>query len=170
LAIKTGQRPTATILRDRYAGYRDWDDVLWENERAPYVDSDKWTSWDYVLASVAQLIEDYTDKNNGQLFWVDASDKVDWEVRSTFSGYDAAIKAEEETHDFQPGETLYAVPVINEDDPPTFQEWLEKLDSDTLHPPGYKNSGHNEWEILDAREEADRKRQEILDKLKKSKL
>jgi len=170
LAIKTGQRPTAMILRDKYAGYRDYDDPLWQVENAHKFNPLEWTEWDMTLASVAQLIEDYTDKNNGQLYWVDASEKVQWEIRSSFSGYDAAIKAEEETHEFLPGESLYAVPVIDEDDPPTFQEWIEGLDNDSLHPPGYKNSGHLEWEILDARDEADRKRQEILEKLQKGKL
>lgn len=167
MAIKTGQRPTAIILRDKYAGYRDYDDTFWQVQRAHEFNPNEWTEWDMALASVAQLIDDYTDKNNGQLYWVDASDKVQWEVRSSFSGYDAAVKAEEENHEFLPGESLYAVPVIDENDPPTFQEWLEQLDNDTLYPPGYKNAGHQEWEILDAREESDRKRQAIIDKLKK---
>lgn len=170
LAIKTGQRPTAIILRDKYAGYRDYDDVLWEVHNARYFNPAEWTEWDMALASVAQLIEDYTDRNSGQLYWIDASEKVQWEVRSTFSGYTAAVEAEQETHQFQPGESLYAVPVIDDDDPPTFNEWLEQMENDSTHPPGYKNAGHLEWEILDAREEADRKRKDILEKLKKGKL
>ena len=166
LAVKTGQRPTAMILRDKYAGYRDYDDSLWDIERAPYVDHKAWTDWDYTLASVAQIIEDYTDKNNGQLYWVDASDKVEWEVKSSFSGYEAAVDAERNSRELEVGESLYAVPIIDEDDPPTFQEWIDALDNDTNHPPGYKNAGHSEWEILDAREEADQRRKDILAKLK----
>jgi hypothetical protein len=151
------------ILHDRYAGYRDWTDPRWDWERAPYVDESKWTDWDYSLASVAQLIEDYTDKNNGQLYWIDASDKVSWELKSSYSGYDAAIDKDDKN--LEPGESRYAVPVFDEDDPPTISEWIESLEDETNHPPGYKNTGIRDWEILDAKDDAEKRRAEIKEKL-----
>jgi hypothetical protein len=165
LAIKTGQRPTAFILRDKYAGYRDYDNPHWDFERAPYVNPAEYTRWDYLLASVVQLLEDYTNPNNGQLRWFDESDKVEWDVKSSYSGYDAALDKDDKN--LEPGESRYAVPLYDEDDPPTIYEWLEALENDENHPPGYKNSGHQEWEILDAREEALNRRAEIAEKLRR---
>lgn len=168
LALKTGQRPTATILRDKYAGYRDYGNPLWEYERGPYVNTSEWTTWDYALASTLQLIEDYTDKSTGQLYWYDQSDKVEWEVKSMFSGSQAALDREKD-RDLEPGETLYAEPVFrNPEDRPTINEWLEDLANDTLHPQGSPNTGHEGLEVLDARDIAAKRRAEILADLTKS--
>lgn len=59
------------------------------------------------------------------------------------------------------------MPVYDEENPPTIQEWLESLEEETNHPPGYKNNGLHEWEILDAKDAADQRRAEILEKLKR---
>lgn len=163
MAIKTGQRPTAFVLRDKYAGYRDYDNPRWDIERAPYVNANEYTEWDFLLASVAQILEDHTNPNNGQLRWFDESDKVEWDVKSGYSGYDAALDRDE--RELEPGEYRYATPTYDEDDPPTFWEWIESLEEETNHPPGYKNNGVQEWEILDAKEEAEQRRAEIREKL-----
>ena len=166
LAIKTGQRPTAFILRDKYAGYRDYDNPRWDIERAPYVNASEYTEWDFLLASAAQILEDHTNPENGQLRWFDESDKVEWNVRSGYSGYNAALDRDEK-NELEPGEYRYAVPEYDEDDPPTFWEWIDSLEEENNHPPGYKNSGHQDYDILDAKEEADRRRAEIAEKLRR---
>lgn len=120
------------------------------------------------LAAVCQIIEDYTNKDNGQLYWIDSSDKVTWDVKSSFSGYDAAIESARETHNFQPGESLYAMPVYDESAPPTLAEWVESVTQDSVRPPGYLNAGHDENSIIDAREEALFRRQEIEEMLRAS--
>lgn len=168
MALRTGQRPTAIILHDKYAGYRDYLDPLWEYERGPYVNTSEWTDWDITLATILQLVEDYTDKNTGQLYWIDQSDKVDWEVKSMFSGSQAALDREKD-HELEPGETLYAVPVFRDDeDRPTISDWLKELEDDTAHPHGAPNTGHEGLEVLDARDDAAARRKAVLEKLKKS--
>lgn len=150
--------------------YRDYDDPYWEWETAPSIDASAWDEWDYILARVIQLIEDYTDKQTGQLYWVDQSEKVDWDVRSTFSASQAALDAEMKTRGdagLEPGENLYAVPVLrNQDEPPTLSEWLKELEEDALRPHGSPNTGFDENDIEDAREARARKKQEMLEKLK----
>lgn len=163
MAVKTGQRPTAMILRDKYAGYRETQSSTWVFEEGPKVDTTIWTDWDMTLASVAQIIDDYTNKQNGQLRFFDESDKVEWEVRSSYSGYDAAIDKDDKA--LEPGESRYAIPSYDEDNPPTIMEWLESLEDESNHPPGYKNSGIHDWTILDAKDEADKRRAEIKEKL-----
>lgn len=151
------------ILRDKYAGYRNYEDDNWEiNESRPYMSSE-WTDWDFALASVGQLIEDYTNKDNGQLYWIDSSDKVEWQVRSSYSGYDAAMDGESES--LEPGESRYAVPVYDEDDPPTLTEWIESLGDENVHS-FHKRVGHAEWEILNARDDVEDRRREMMEKLK----
>jgi hypothetical protein len=163
LAVKTGQRPTAMILRDKYAGYREYLSSTWVYEEAHLANTREYTDWDMTLASVAQIIEDYTNKQNGQIYFFDESDRVQWEVRSSFSGYDAALENDDKT--LEPGESRYAIPIIDEDNPPTIWEWLDSLEDHTNHPPGYKNNGLQDWEILDAKEEAGKRRDEIKAKL-----
>lgn len=167
MAIKTGQRPTAMILHDKYAGYRDWDNPYWDVEKAPYVNPQEWTDWDFTLASVSQLIEDYTNKANGQLFWIDESPDVDWEVRSAFSGYDAAIDREKKERDsLDDGESIYAVPIFKGDERPTIHQWLKMLEDNSAMPHGAKG-GHQEWEIVDAISDRQDRRTALAEKLKR---
>jgi len=118
---------------------------------------------------VLQLIEDYTDKSNGQLMWYDQSDEVEWEIRSIFSGSRAAEESDEA--DLEPGESRYAVPIFKEGKPrPTIHDWLKSLEEDEAHPHGSPNAGHNEWDILDARDEKERRRKEMAEKLRSGKI
>lgn len=167
MALRTGQRPTALLLRDKYAGYRDRDDPYWQYTHAHEVNPLEWTEWDMVLATVSQLIEDYTDKTSGHLFWIDQSDKVEWEVRSIYSGSETVIAQERKSRELEPGETLYAVPHYDSDNPPTLTDWLEALENGAV-PHGAPGPGHTEQELTDAQEAADKRRAEIAEQLRKS--
>lgn len=120
------QRPTSMILHDPYALHRKW----WDREWKPEFGDDSWTDWDYILADVYQTIDDYTDKSTGQYMPFDQSGDVWWDVKSKFSGSEAAIdKAKESRGDLKPGESLYAVPVFDETKPkPTLESWAKELD------------------------------------------
>lgn len=166
LAVKTGQRPTAMILRDKYAGYRDWDYPLWDVFCARDVDPAEWTDWDFTLASVAELISDFTNGHNGQLYWVDESEDVEWEVRHSYSGYDAALDREQKSRgELDPGESLYAIPIINENKPPKLMDWLKSLEEDA-RPPGAQGK-HDGNDILNAIDDRDAKRKALADKLRR---
>lgn len=131
------------------------------------MNTSEWTDWDITLASVLQLIEDYTDKNTGQLYWIDQSDKVEWEVKSMFSGSQAALDREKD-RELEPGETLYAEPIFLGEERPTIHDWLKELEEDAAHPHGSPNTGHEGLEVLDARDGAEKRRKAVLEKLKKS--
>jgi hypothetical protein len=61
----------------------------------------------------------------------DASGEVDWEVKSKFSGSNAAIERERESRkELKPGESLYAVAVFrNPDDKPTLKSWMADVEA-----------------------------------------
>lgn len=153
------------IMRDKYACYRDHSNPNWDWEYGPNVDTSVWTSWDMCLASVAQLIDDYTNKSNGQLIWFDSSDKVDWDIRSSFSGHDAAMDSDDKQLD--KGESRYAVPVFDESDPPLLSDWIESLTDDNAS--GYvgrkREALHDGYEIMDARDDADERRRLVREQL-----
>lgn len=120
------------ILGDDFAGHRCWWDPDWVEDPALI---NVWTDWDFALLRAYQIIEDYTDKETGQLVWIDQSPEVDWDVKSSFSG---SIEAEEramKNRELKPGERLYSVPVPrNPDDPPSMSKWLEDMENDTARP------------------------------------
>lgn len=127
-ADRYGQRPTAMILHDPYAMHRKW----WDPEWTPGVGDTEWTDWDFVLAEVYQIIEDYTDKNSGMWLPFDASGDIWWDVKSNFSGSMAAIEREQKSRgELKPGESLYAVPVFDESKPrPTLETWIRDISED----------------------------------------
>jgi hypothetical protein len=113
------------ILHDTYALHRKW----WDWEWKPGIGDTDWTTWDYILADVFQVIEDYTDSESGQWLPYDQSGDVYWDVKSRFSGSLAAIRKEEERRkELKPGESLYAVPVFkDENNKPTLESWLNDV-------------------------------------------
>lgn len=125
VAIATGQRPTAMILKDAYAGHRDPRDWDWK----PSPGDTDWTTWDFVLSDVYQVIEDYTNSANGQYRWIDESGDVYWDVHSSFSGYEEAIEKHRESRkELKPGESLYATPLFtDEENKPTFSSWIKGM-------------------------------------------
>lgn len=145
--------------------YRDYDDAYWEFDNSRNVNPNEWTDWDIILAAILQLIEDYTDTSSGQLMWYDQSDEVDWELGSLFSGSQAALEADDSA--LEPGETRYAKPVFKEGKKkPTIHDWIKQLEEDSAHPHGSPNNGHNTLDIMDARDEKERKRKELAEKLR----
>lgn len=95
-----------------------------------------WTDWDFALLRAYQIIQDYTNPENGQLLWVDQSPEVDWEITSVFSGHDEALERAHEKRDkLKPGEKLVATAQFRfPDDPPSMSKWLEDLENDTARP------------------------------------
>lgn len=115
------------LLHDPYAGHRKWWDWQWE----PDAHSQDWTDWDYVLADVFQVIEDFTDSSNGQYLPYDQSGKVHWTVKSKFSGHDEAVEKWRENHEAKPGESFYAVPEFDDpENPPTLATWIKDMEED----------------------------------------
>jgi hypothetical protein len=115
------------ILHDAYALHRKW----WRHDWTPGVGDTDWTTWDYVLADVFQVIEDYTDPNSGQWMPYDQSADVFWDVGSSFSGAQAAIDRERERRkgELKPGESLYATPTFrDEKNKPTLASWFAELE------------------------------------------
>jgi hypothetical protein len=115
------------LLRDNYALHRKW----WDRDWRPSFGDDLWVEWDYILAEVLQIIEDYTDSTSGQYFPYDQSDEVDWDIESTFSSSAAAMeRKQKERGELKPGERLYAVPVFrNPDNKPTLATWFADIAS-----------------------------------------
>lgn len=92
MAIKTGQRPTAAILRDPYALHRcDWDEY-WVPD--PVRDT-VWTEWDFVLVEAANALDVYTNEF-GQPRWLAEDPDVYWEtgIRVDFAEADYRKAAE----------------------------------------------------------------------------
>lgn len=114
------------ILHDPYALHRKW----WNYDWKPELGDDSWTEWDYILAEVYQVIEDYTDSQTGQWMPYDQSGEVHWDVQSSFSGSAQAIQlAQKARGELKPGESLYAVPVFdNPDNKPTLSTWIQDID------------------------------------------
>lgn len=133
-AAKTyGQRPTAMLLHDPYAGHRKWwSEYLYGQPWVPGESDQSWTTWDYILADVLQVIEDFTDSESGQLMWLDQSGDVWWESRRIDSGYLAAVeKAQEDAKTDEKGVRYYAVPIFDPNKPkPTLESWLNDNQED----------------------------------------
>lgn len=132
-ARKYGQRPTAMLLHDPYAGNRKHWRWMWGELWRPKPSDKDWTFWDYVLADIVEIIEGYTDPNNGQLRWIDESGDVWWDVKESYSGFDEAVEnkqAKDEEH--KPGVSYYAVPIFNDNLPrPTLESWIKAQASET---------------------------------------
>lgn len=114
------------ILKNQYAGHIKWWRFTWGEDWKPEANDRDWTEWDYILADVAQVIDDYTDSESGQLMWIDQSDYVYWDTRRRESGSVHAIRKEEaklKPEDY--GVSFYAVPVFPENvERPTLTSWL----------------------------------------------
>jgi len=115
------------LLHDPYALHRKW----WDRDWKPELGDDAWTDWDFVLAEVYQLIEDYTDNQSGQIMWFDQSGDVYWEARSVFSGSMAEIeRVQKERGELKRGESLYAVPIFADpENKPTLSSWIADIES-----------------------------------------
>lgn len=98
VAIRTGQRPTAAIFSDHFFGHRD--SFTGEIECAPY-----WTPWDYSLANVFQMIEDYQDSETGRFPWEIEDENIRWRGRTKPNSYRAAVEKYQDTHKDKDGKS-----------------------------------------------------------------
>lgn len=120
------------ILHDPYAVNRKW----WDPEWKPDATSRDWTFWDFVLADVFQVIQDYTEPETGQLMWYDQSAEVHWDVEPYESGSIAAIREWREAN-----KESALVPVLipafrDPENRPTLMTWLkDKEDGMNLRVP-----------------------------------
>lgn len=126
------------ILHDQYAMHRRWWDESW----SPGPNDKDWTDWDYLLADVYQVIEDFTDAESGQWIPYDQSGDVYWETEIKFSGALAAVQSED-SEKLKPGESYYAVPKFRDpDNKPTLESWARDKQEGRAdgRPPEARNS------------------------------
>lgn len=127
------------ILHDAYAMHRKW----WKFDWVPGIGDESWTEWDFILADAYQVIDDFTDKSTGQYIPYDQSGEVHWDVKSQFSGSQAAIERAQTERELAAGETLYAVPTFdNPESKPTLSSWAKDMDEEKAdgRPPEMRNS------------------------------
>jgi len=124
VALRVGQRPTAVLLYDNYAMHRDW--FTGEVDEEPF-----WTDWDYILAEVAQMLEDYRTPE-GHMFWEAESQRVTFDAQRKINKARAAIERKTKGSKNKPykpadGEYWVTEPVLmSGDDWPTIAEWMEE--------------------------------------------
>jgi hypothetical protein len=127
-AVATGQRPSAVILNDAYAGHRKWWDPWYKP--TPIMAS-VWTEWDYILLRVYQYMQDYTSAN-GHPVWVEEDPDVGWEIEKVESGYERAIWNYREHHEVKEYEGLRAKPIWEDDvEAPSMEKWLKRMDEES---------------------------------------
>lgn len=147
-----GQRPTAMLLNDAYAGHRKWWRRDWVEDPALV---SVWTEWDYILLRVVQYIEDYTNAN-GHLVWVDEDEDVWWDVDKSFSTYERDTHEFRENNDVKPWEGLRAIPKWDDDkEAPSMEKWLKQMEdgpkAERERPQGSRPPTPEELAALEAR-------------------
>jgi len=126
-AISAGQRPTAAILNDAYAGHRKWWNPSFKPTPAM---ASVWTEWDYILLRVYQYLQDYTTEN-GHPIWVEEDPDVGWDITTVTSGYEQEIHQFNENNEVKPYQKLRAKPIWGDDvEPPSMEKWLRALEED----------------------------------------
>lgn len=128
-AIKTGQRPSAQILRDPYAGHR-----LYEYGWTPDPATDTlWTEDDYLLVEAVTVMESLMSKT-GYPRWLTEDPDVFWDTGEAVDyGIQELVRASEGYKDGVPEElTIYLKNPTKRGDEPfwTIEQWLEKTESD----------------------------------------
>lgn len=123
MADRTGERPTAVILNDHFAGFRD--SLSREVDGQPH-----WLDVDYVLATALQVIEDYTDSETGHLIFIEQSDRVTFDAQKYVKKSVAVVERKTkgtDKHPYKsaPGERWRTIPRLTAgDEMPTLVEWL----------------------------------------------
>lgn len=98
VAVRTLQRPTAVILRDHFAGHRNY--FTGEPENAPYP-----TEWDYALIDVFQMVEDYQESDTGRFPWETQDPNLRWQGYTEHNSYLAATQEYEKSHQDKDGKS-----------------------------------------------------------------
>jgi hypothetical protein len=124
VALRVGQRPTAVLLYDYHALHRNW--FTGDVDEEP-----TWTDWDYILAEVGQMLEDYRTPE-GHMFWEAESERVTFNAQRKINKAKAAIDrktkgSKNKPYSPQDGEYWTTEPVLMYgDDWPTIEEWMEE--------------------------------------------
>lgn len=120
-AREWGQRPTAVIFQDQYFGYRD-----------PFngnpLQEPEWSTWDYVLISALQLIEDYSTEYGLPIWEVDENaDNVDVVAVKRIDKFEASKERITSRKNYKPtpGERFVPKAILNWGEWPTFEDWVE---------------------------------------------
>lgn len=127
VALRVGQRPTAVLLHDFYALHRN--SVTGEPDEDP-----TWTDWDYILAEVGQMLEDYRTPE-GHMFWEAESERVTFDAQRKINRARAAIErktkgSKNKPYKAQDGEYWITEPVLMYgDDWPTIEEWMAEKEA-----------------------------------------
>lgn len=90
-AVRVLQRPTAAILRDHFAHFRDY--MTGEPISEPY-----WTDWDYSLLEAFQMIEDYQESETGHFPWETQDEDIHWQGYTIPNGNLEAVERYQEAH------------------------------------------------------------------------
>ena len=107
----------------------------WFGHRNPFTgepmgDRDEWIMWDYLLASVDQLIEDWTD-SNGLYRWEmeDPKDRVQVDAVRKIDRFEAAKQRRTGGKNYKPRDGEYFVPKVwkTSEEWPLFREYMEHL-------------------------------------------
>lgn len=166
LAIKTGQRPTATILRDYYAGYRDYSDPFWKFNGEP-----SWTDWDYALAEAWQARQNFYDESTGQPRWMTDDPDIDWKIGVSVNFAEQQLQeAYEKLGDDKKGYHLYLTdPYKKSGEFWTIDEWIDNLEREekqlerSAPVGGHKPTAHENAKRKAAQQERIRKALESAD-------
>lgn len=122
-AVRVSQRPTAAILQDHYAHFRD--SFSYEVDGTPV-----WTEWDFALLNALQTIEDYTDPETGELVFVEQSDRVTYDATRYTKKSVAAVErktkgSDKKPYKSQPGERWRTkAKVMDGGELPTLSEFI----------------------------------------------
>lgn len=128
-ALKTGQRPTAAILRDPYAMYRDHNDIFWRPDPVRHT---QWTDWDFLLAEAVAIMDGgMIDDGTGQPRWLAEDPDVDWKVGTVvnFAEQDLA-EAYEKLPEGSKGYHLYLHSPYKKGEFWTAEEWLQNVENE----------------------------------------
>lgn len=118
-----GQRPSACLLHDPYAGYRDYDDPWWTPDPLLHT---QWTDWDYALAEAIVALDMLTSQT-GQPRWLTEDPDVYWEVGTQVDyGVKTLVEEADKYKDGMPRElTNYLKNPTKNGDFWTLEEWLD---------------------------------------------
>lgn len=125
--MQNGQRPTAAIMHDPYAGHRDYDNWMWVPD--PVRDT-QWTDWDYALAEAVSVIDSLTDKTTGQLSLYVEDPDVMWTVGHRVNYAQKDLQEAGKELEKEPWVTPYLKEPTKAGDFWTLEEYFQNVEND----------------------------------------
>ncbi len=122
--LAAGQRPSACLLHDPYAGHRDYDNWMWVPD--PGRDT-QWTSWDYALSEAVAALDSLLGPS-GHPRWLTEDPDVYWDIGEVVDYATQTVAQESKNYkDGVPPElTIYAKnPTKVSGDTWSMEQWLE---------------------------------------------